>query len=197
MSPVTFAWSAAWILMGAVAVMRLWRRSESPEPFIRTAYRWLAAAAACLAVGGTAQQAVEGVIGGPAPLRIADLISLAALPALIIGLATITADRVKTADGQLESSRWRRLEDGYDAGLAAARRGAGQRAAGSVVVRDRPGDPVRAGLQRLRHRVGRVRRSPDPAGDRPAGARPDAAARSAQPPAGRRARAGAPCGHDR
>jgi PAS domain S-box-containing protein len=111
MSPVTFAWSAAWILMGAVAVLRLWRWSESPEPFIRTGYRWLAAGAACLAIGGTAQQAVEGVIGGPAPLRIADLISLAVLPALVIGLATITADRVRTAGGQLESSRWRRLED--------------------------------------------------------------------------------------
>lgn len=110
MSPVTFAWSAAWILMGAAAGQRLWRLSNSPEPYVRTAYRWLAAAAACLAVGGTAQQAVEGVVGGPAPLRIADLISLAALPALIIGLATITADRVRTANGQLEASRWRRLQ---------------------------------------------------------------------------------------
>ena len=108
MSPVTLAWSAAWILMGAAAVIRLLRLSNNPQPYIRTAFRLLAIAAACLAVGGTIQKAVNGVLGGPEPLRIADLISLAALPALIIGLATITADRVRTADGQLETSRWRR-----------------------------------------------------------------------------------------
>src|SRR5712691_8131947 len=108
MSPVTLAWSAAWILMGAAAVNRLLRLSNNPEPFVRSAYRMLAVAAACLAAGGIVQQAANGVIGGPQPLRIADLISLAALPALIIGLATITADRVRTADGTLETSRWRR-----------------------------------------------------------------------------------------
>jgi len=93
MSPVTLAWSAAWILTGAAAVVRLLRLSDSPEPFVRTAYRMLAISAACLAAGGIVQRAANGVIGGPQPLRIADLISLAALPALVIGLATITADR--------------------------------------------------------------------------------------------------------
>ncbi len=108
MSPVTLAWSAAWILIGALAVTRLLRLSDNPEPFIKSAYRMLAIAAACLTVGGVIQQAVNGVIGGPQPLRISDLISLAALPALVIGLATITADRVRTADGRIEASRWRR-----------------------------------------------------------------------------------------
>jgi diguanylate cyclase (GGDEF)-like protein/PAS domain S-box-containing protein len=37
------------------------------------------------------QTAFGGVIGGPQPLRVADLISLAALPALVIALATLTA----------------------------------------------------------------------------------------------------------
>jgi diguanylate cyclase (GGDEF)-like protein/PAS domain S-box-containing protein len=110
MSPVTFAWSAAWIVMGAAAVARLVRRSNSPEPFIRTAYRMLAVAAACLAAGGTIQEVMGGVLGGPQPLRIADLISLAALPALVIGLATITAERVRTPDGRMETSRWRRRQ---------------------------------------------------------------------------------------
>jgi diguanylate cyclase (GGDEF)-like protein/PAS domain S-box-containing protein len=36
-------------------------------------------------------QAFGGLIGGALPLRLADLISLAALPALVIGLATLTA----------------------------------------------------------------------------------------------------------
>jgi diguanylate cyclase (GGDEF)-like protein/PAS domain S-box-containing protein len=108
MSLVTLAWSAAWILVGAAAAARLLRLSDNPEPFIRTAYRMLALAAACLALGGIVQETVNGVLGGTQPLRIADLISLAALPILIIGLATITADRVRTAGGQIETSRWRR-----------------------------------------------------------------------------------------
>ena len=62
------------------------------------------------------------MIGGPQPLRVADLISLAALPALVIGLATITADRVRTADGQLRPA----------AGGRAGRRRPG-RSAGAVL----------------------------------------------------------------
>jgi diguanylate cyclase (GGDEF)-like protein/PAS domain S-box-containing protein len=110
MSLVTFAWSTAWILMGAVAVVRLLRLSESSEPFVRTGYRMLAVAAGCLALGGVVQEAASGVLGGPQPLRIADLISLAALPALVLGLATLTADRAKTVEGS-ELIRWRRLHD--------------------------------------------------------------------------------------
>src|SRR5258708_25497097 len=45
----------------------------------------------CLAAGATVQQAFGGVAGGASPLRLADLISVAALPALVIGLATLTS----------------------------------------------------------------------------------------------------------
>jgi len=93
MSSATLAWSTAWILLSALASMRLWRLTSFPEQFAKNGYRWLAVAVLCLGVGGTVQQAFGGLIGGPSPLRFADLISLAALPALVIGLVTITADR--------------------------------------------------------------------------------------------------------
>jgi PAS domain S-box-containing protein len=109
MSLVTFAWATAWILIGAVAVFRLLRVADSPDPFVKNAYRMLAVAAGCLALGGVVQQAATGVLGGPQPLRIADLISLAALPALVLGLATLTVNRTRIPDGDLEASfRWRR-----------------------------------------------------------------------------------------
>jgi diguanylate cyclase (GGDEF)-like protein/PAS domain S-box-containing protein len=48
-------------------------------------------AAVCAAVGAIVQQMFGGLAGGAQPLRLADLISLAALPALAIGLATLTS----------------------------------------------------------------------------------------------------------
>jgi diguanylate cyclase (GGDEF)-like protein/PAS domain S-box-containing protein len=50
------------------------------------------------------QQAFGGLIGGAPPFRLADLVSLAALPVLVIGLVTVTVGR----DGaQAEAGPWR------------------------------------------------------------------------------------------
>jgi diguanylate cyclase (GGDEF)-like protein/PAS domain S-box-containing protein len=84
------AWSAAWALIAALACARLLRVPGQPERSVKNGYRWLAVAAICLAAGATVQQAFGGLAGGASPLRLADLISLAALPALVIGLATLT-----------------------------------------------------------------------------------------------------------
>ena len=94
MSSVTL-WPAAWIVVASAVSIRLWRTSTGCEPFVKSGYRWLAAAALCLGAGGTMQQALGGLLGGASPLRVADLISLAALPAIVIGLATITAERAE------------------------------------------------------------------------------------------------------
>lgn len=110
MTSVTFAWSAAWILTACTVGIRLWRASTGCEPFVKSGYRWLAAAALCLGVGGTMQQALGGLLGGASPLRVADLISLGALAAIVIGLATITAEPADR--GHPEPSRWRLYQDG-------------------------------------------------------------------------------------
>src|ERR1700683_2639644 len=112
MSAATLAWSAAWIVLSALATARLWRLTSAREPLAENGYgfRWLAAAALCAGLGGTLQQTSGGLLGGPAPLRLADLVSLAALPALVIGLVTVTVGRdggeVNAAPG-----RWRSGQD--------------------------------------------------------------------------------------
>jgi PAS domain S-box-containing protein len=127
MTSVSLAWAVAWILVAAAVGIRLWRASTGREPFVKSGYRWLAAGALCLGVGGAVQQTLGGLIGGASPLRVADLISLSALPAIVIGLATITADRsvfASTSDGDrghAEPSRWRLFQDG----AARARPGSG------------------------------------------------------------------------
>src|SRR5215467_4172610 len=85
------AWSAAWGLIAVLACARLLRVPGQPERSVQNGYRWIAVAAVCLAAGAIVQQAFGGLVGGASPLRLADLISLAALPALVIGLATLTA----------------------------------------------------------------------------------------------------------
>src|SRR6266704_2006658 len=90
-SGAVLAWSAAWTLAAVLACVRLLRASGQPEPSVKNGYRWLAVAAVCLAAGATVHQAFGGLIGGALPLRLADLIALAALPALVIGLATLTS----------------------------------------------------------------------------------------------------------
>ncbi len=100
------AWSVAWALAAALACWRLVRASGHPEPSVRNGYRWFAVAAVCLAAGAIVQQQFGGLIGGTQPLRIADLISLAALPALVIGVATLTAEFAPADHG---GPRWTRL----------------------------------------------------------------------------------------
>lgn len=100
------AWSVAWLLAAALACWRLVRASGHPEPSVRNGYRWFAVAVVCLAAGAIVGQQFGGLIGGAAPLRVADLISLAALPALVIGVATLTA---KFAPAEHGVPRWTRL----------------------------------------------------------------------------------------
>jgi diguanylate cyclase (GGDEF)-like protein/PAS domain S-box-containing protein len=90
-SVAMLAWTAAWTAVAAVACVQLLRAASHPDASVRNGYRWFAVAAACLAAGAALHQAFGGLIGGALPLRLADLISLAALPALVIGLATLTA----------------------------------------------------------------------------------------------------------
>ncbi|HEX9032226.1 MAG TPA: EAL domain-containing protein [Streptosporangiaceae bacterium] len=132
MSPAVLAWSATWTLVAAAACVRLLRASTHPEDSVKNGYRWLAVAAVCLAAGGTVQQALGGLIGGPQPLRLADLISLAALPAIVIGLATLTSPFVPGEADQAGApglSRLRRdaggAEPGGQAGPAGSAASAG------------------------------------------------------------------------
>ena len=85
------AWTAVWTAVAAMACVQLLRAASHPDASVRNGYRWFAVAATCLAAGAALHQAFGGLIGGALPLRLADLISLAALPALVIGLATLTA----------------------------------------------------------------------------------------------------------
>jgi diguanylate cyclase (GGDEF)-like protein/PAS domain S-box-containing protein len=104
------AWSAAWVFGAAVACAALTRRGPGQhEGTVKNGYRWLAVAAVCLAVGGTVQQAFGGLAGGASPLRLGDLISLAALPAIVIGLATLTS---RFARGDHGRSAGRRVAAG-------------------------------------------------------------------------------------
>ena len=92
-------WSAIWMLAAVLTAIRLLRAAARPEAEIRNGYRWLAGAAACLGVGATVQRLFGGLVGGAQPLRLADLISLAALPALIIGLWTLSGDVRRSDSG--------------------------------------------------------------------------------------------------
>ncbi|HUD36778.1 MAG TPA: bifunctional diguanylate cyclase/phosphodiesterase [Streptosporangiaceae bacterium] len=107
MSPATLAWSIAWILLTAGASARLWRLASPPEPFVKDGYRWLAVAVLCFGVGRVGQQAFGGALGGAPPLRLADLISLAGLPALVFGIATLTTDQADPGRSKAVPGRWR------------------------------------------------------------------------------------------
>ena len=124
MSRATLAWSAAWALIAALACVRLLRASSQSEPSVKNGYRWLAVAAVCLAVGATVHQAFGGLIGGAPPLRLADLISLGALPAVVIGLATLTSDvpgavRAAPRGGRLMREHWGVVPAATTPGMAA------------------------------------------------------------------------------
>lgn len=92
MSLGTQIWCAVWVVIATLAVIRLLHVSRRPEPAVRNGFRWLAGAVVFLCAGGVIQQAFGGLVGGAQPLRIADLVILIALAALLIGLATLTDD---------------------------------------------------------------------------------------------------------
>ena len=104
MSGIALAWSATLLAAASVAGLLLWQAQRQPHETsqagvashywgsVRNGCRWLAAAAWALGAGAAAQQAFGGLIGGAQPLRVADLVGLAALGALVIGLASLTAE---------------------------------------------------------------------------------------------------------
>src|SRR5215472_1808183 len=104
MSAAALAWSVALLVVGCLAGLLLWRAQGQPRDAsragagsqhrgsVRNGCRWLAAAAVALGAGAAAQEAFGGLMGGAQPLRVADLIGLAGLGALVIGLASLTAD---------------------------------------------------------------------------------------------------------
>ncbi len=112
MSATTLAWSAVWIVLALLAGARLWRLTSSGEPLAENldGFRWLAVAALCAGFGGVLQQASGGLVGGAPPLRVADLVSLAALPVLVIGLVTVTIGR-DGGPADPEAGRWRVGQD--------------------------------------------------------------------------------------
>ena len=112
MSAATLAWSAVWLALSALASVRLWRLPSSGSQLAENdlGFRWLAAAALAAGVGGTLQQAFGGLTGGPEPLRLADLVSLAVLPALVIGLVMVTFGRDGGPAGATPA-RWRVGQD--------------------------------------------------------------------------------------
>jgi diguanylate cyclase (GGDEF)-like protein len=100
-SPAVLAWSAAGAVAAGVAAVRLLRMPGHPAPAVKNGYRWLAIAASCWGVGGIAQQVFGGLIGIGSPFQAADLVSFAALPALVLGLATLTGWRAESGHGEL------------------------------------------------------------------------------------------------
>jgi diguanylate cyclase (GGDEF)-like protein len=104
MSGAALAWSLALLAAASVASLLLWQAqgqagdasqggaSGQHRGSVRNGCRWLAAAAAGLGAAAAAQQAFGGLIGGAQPLRVADLVGLAAVGALVIGLASLTAE---------------------------------------------------------------------------------------------------------
>jgi diguanylate cyclase (GGDEF)-like protein len=104
MSAAALAWSVALLAAAAVAGVLLWRAPAQPHDpsqsgaasqhlrSVQNGSRWLAGAAVALGAGSAAQQAFGGLLGGVQPLRVADLIGLAAMGALVIALAALTAE---------------------------------------------------------------------------------------------------------
>src|SRR5260370_15527951 len=92
MSPATLALTAAGGLAAALAVIQLLRACIQAGPPVKNGYQWLAVAASAWGAGILAQQLSGGLIGGLLPVRATDLVSIAALPALVIAAARLTGE---------------------------------------------------------------------------------------------------------
>ncbi|HXW43686.1 MAG TPA: EAL domain-containing protein [Streptosporangiaceae bacterium] len=107
MSPAGPAWTIAGILLAAAAVALLLRRSRSSGP----AYRWLAAAAAAWGAAFAAQVAAVGsVMPAAVELSLTDLLAMAGLVPLAIGVCRL-------APGGRPAGSVSRLADGGLVGL--------------------------------------------------------------------------------
>jgi diguanylate cyclase (GGDEF)-like protein len=117
MSSATAVEAAAGALAAGAAVMLLWRGQTRRElgigdlgigepgqagnsldehteshPAVRLAFRWLAVVAVLWGAAFIAQESFGGPLGGAAiPLTLADLLALLALPALVIGVASLAS----------------------------------------------------------------------------------------------------------
>jgi diguanylate cyclase (GGDEF)-like protein/PAS domain S-box-containing protein len=118
---VVQAWTTVGALAAAAAAALLWHGSSRYEPSVKRGYRWLAVAAALWGSGLIAQDALGTPLAGAAvPLTLADLLSLLALPPLVLGVATLTAagqDPGPPATGRLGGGL-ARLADGCLLGAA-------------------------------------------------------------------------------
>jgi diguanylate cyclase (GGDEF)-like protein len=99
MSPAVLAWLAVGTGAAGLAAVWLLRASNKPQPAVKNGYRWLAIAACCWGIGGIAQQVFSGLNGVWSLLQAADLVSFAALPALVAGVAALTAQHAVPGAG--------------------------------------------------------------------------------------------------
>ncbi len=91
------AWSvpAAGMLIGAAAVVSLWRSGERHPASVRRAFRWFGLTAACWAAGLVVRQVAPP--GAAGSLSVADLLPLLALVTVVAGLRALAPGRAAAA----------------------------------------------------------------------------------------------------
>jgi diguanylate cyclase (GGDEF)-like protein/PAS domain S-box-containing protein len=121
MSLAVFAWITAVALIACAATAFLWRGSADAQPFVKTAYHWLAAAAALWGGSFVLGEALPGQ-GLAASLTVAGLLALAALAALGAGVLSISQAGRQDAGsaGQLACGTRATATQLADGGLLAA-----------------------------------------------------------------------------
>ena len=139
MSLAVFAWMTAGALVACAAATSLWRSSTGDQPAVKNAYRWLAA----VALGWGAAFVTQAGLPGPGlgeSLTLADLIALAALPALAVGVAALARAGGQAPGGQAPGGQ---AAGGQAAGGAAA----GEQAAGGAAAGEQAAGGAAAGEQ--------------------------------------------------
>jgi diguanylate cyclase (GGDEF)-like protein/PAS domain S-box-containing protein len=95
--PTELALTLAGAAVSAVAAVVCWRAATAAGA-ARPAFRWLAAGAACWGTATVARQAFSGPVGGMISLTVADLLSLAALVAIVVAIALLGGPRPRLYD---------------------------------------------------------------------------------------------------
>jgi len=98
MSLAVFAWMTAGALVAGAAATSLWRASTGDEPAVKNAYRWLAAVALGWGAAFVTQEGLPGPGLGES-LTLADLLALAALPVLAVGVVALAPAGHEAAGG--------------------------------------------------------------------------------------------------
>ena len=96
MSLAVVAWMTAGALVACAAAACLWRASTGAEPSVKSAYRWLAAAALAWGAALVVQEGLPDP-GLAESLTLADLLALIALPMLAIGVVALAPARRQAA----------------------------------------------------------------------------------------------------